>query len=442
MNNNIEIKFPSIELLRHQKDFWNKWVNNDLKRVILIWHRRAGKDVISFLALIEKALINKGLYWYIFPLYTQARKSFWEAFFDSQLKYIDLIDKRLIKSKNETEMKIELFNDSIIRFIGADKTDSLVGSNPNGVVISEYALQRESLWNQVLEPILERNKGFCIFNSTPRSENHCYDMYNYLKQKQIENDKLYYCDKKTIKDTKIITEEQLKEIRQQGRLEELIQQEYFCSFQGSLVGSYYGNIIDKIKDTNFKENITYNGEDGVHTIWDLGINDSTTIWFVILKREIIEIIDYYENNGYGLGHYSQVILSKQYKYIQHNLPHDGNHRTWTMENKATTIENQLLRLGLNKINIIEKTNNIYSDIQAVREILPICYFDISKTKEGIEALKNYRREYDENRKCFRDIPLHDWASHSADAFRILPKIYKSMISKNIKRQPIKWKGEW
>lgn len=435
----MNIDFPTINLLPHQKVFWQKWVNNNISRTILIWHRRAGKDIISFLAAVERAIIRPGLYWYIFPNYAQAKKSFWEAFFDNKLKYIDLIPKQLVKSFNNVEMKITLINNSIIRFVGGDNPDSLVGSNPNGVVISEYALQKPSLWELILEPILLRNKGWCIFNSTPRGENHCYDMYNYLKEESKKN-KNIIADLQSIETTLILSKEDIQSIRNQGRPEELIQQEYYCSFAGALTGSYYSNILTSIALTNIKKDLSYNGEDGVQTLWDLGISDETAIWWVVVHKDRIDVLDYYENSGYGLGHYAAVIQSKKYNYICHNLPHDGAHRTMTATDKAQTVAGQLITLGLNKVNIIPRTKDLIADIMAVRGLLNKCYFDKDKCKNGLDCLKNYHREYDENRKCYKDTPCHDWSSHGADAFRILPFIFNKHFINSKHTPPKKWKS--
>ena len=444
--NEIEIEFPIIDFLPHQIEPWDKCVNENINRAILIWHRRAGKDIFSFNVLGEKAIIKKGLYWYIFPTAVQARKSFWEAFIEingEQIRYPDLIPKKIVAKRNESEMKIGLKNGSIIRIIGADNPDSLRGANPNGVVISEFAQQKPTLWDSVIEPILLRNNGWCIFNSTPLGENHCFKMYQYLKNsKNKEN----YADLKTVRDTGIITEEQIQEIRQQGRLEELIQQEYYCSFDSAMAGSYYNDILLSIEDTNFKDNIAYDGQSMVQTMWDLGISDSMALWFVVCRLNEIQILDYYEANGYGLSHYVDVINSKPYKYLQHNLPHDGGHRTLSMTEKSSTVQNQLMQLGLNNVVVWDRTSDVYSDIQAVRGILPKCIFDKTKCKMGIDSLKNYRKEYDENRHCYRNTPLHDWTSHGADAFRILPKIYNNISLKNNfinKKRVVKiWNGQY
>ncbi len=445
--NEKEVIFPLIDFLPHQVEPWDKCINDDIKRAILIWHRRAGKDVFCFNVIVEKAIEKTGLYWYIFPSAVQARKSFWEAFIEvngMQIRYPDLIPTEVIAKRSESEMKIELINGSIIRILGADNPDSLRGANPNGVVISEYSQQKPSLWDSIIEPILIRNDGWCIFNSTPLGENHCYDMYNYLKNSK--NPK-HFADLKTIRDTGIITEEQIKEIREQGRLEELIQQEYYCSFSSAMAGSYYNDILLAIEETNFKENIVYDGQGLVQTMWDLGISDSMAIWFVIPRQNEVQVLDYYEANGYGLGHYVDIINSKPYHYSQHNLPHDGGHRTLSMTEKSSTVQNQLMQLGLNNVVVWDRTNDVYADIQSVRGILPKCIFDKTKCKLGLDALKNYRKDFSEAKRCYGDRPpLHDWTSHASDAFRILPKIYNKITFQNNfinKKRVVKvWSGQY
>ena len=443
IENNINIEFPIIDMRPYQEDIWDRFINNDIYLTILIWHRRGGKDIFSFNSLVEKALEKKGLYWYIFPLAVQARKSFWEAFIQvqgAQIRYIDLIPQELIKKKSDAEMKIELINGSIIRCLGADNPDNLRGANPYGVVVSEYAQHRPTLWGSILEPILKANKGWCIFNSTPLGENHCYEMYNFLKEKQKEDETHYIASLLTINDTKILNENDIDDIRRQGRPEELIQQEYYCSFAGALTGSYYASILSKIEENNFLDNINYDGESGVNTAWDLGVSDATAIWFFIIKNQKVELIDYYENTGYGLSHYVRIIEQKPYKYINHYLPHDGAHRTLTQDERCKTIQHQLTELGLQNVKVIERTKDLYGDIQAVRNLLNICYFDKTKCKDGLMSLKNYRREYDENRKCYKQTPLHDWTSHGSDAFRIIPIVYNEKIRSKtiINKQPIIW----
>ena len=268
-----------------------------------------------------------------------------------------------------------------------------------------------------------------IFNTTPRGENHAYDMYRFIS-KQPE----YFTSKLTIDDTKVVDKALIEEERKRGKPEEIIQQEYYCSFAGAIHGAYYADLLQKAKFGDYG----YDARFPVHTCWDLGVSDSTAIWFVQFIEGTIRLIDYYENSTYGLAHYASVIDGKGYRYAGHHLPHDAAQRQLTSTEKAQSIQGQLLALGLNNVDIIPRTSDVYADIQAVRGVLPICRFD-EKTKEGYEALKNYRREYDEDRKCFKQTPLHDWTSHGADAFRMIPIIERTKV-KVFDYEPKTWGG--
>lgn len=208
-----------------------------------------------------------------------------------------------------------------------------------------------------------------------------------------------------------------------------------CSWAGAIHGAYYADVLQKAEVGDFP----YDPRFPVHTCWDLGVSDSMAIWFVQFINGTIRLIDYYEASTYGLGHYADVVLSKGYRYIGHHLPHDGVQRQLTPTEKAQSIQGQLLTLGLNNVDIIPRTKDVYADIQAVRGILPICRFD-NKCKQGYQALQNYRREYDEDRKCFKNNPLHDWTSHGSDAFRIIPIIERTKVNTAKTYEPKTWGG--
>jgi hypothetical protein len=315
-------------------------------------------------------------------------------------------------------MKIVLKNGSIISFIGGDRYDTLVGAGIKGCVISEYALQRPNLYDLAIEPMLRETDGWVLFNTTPRGNNHAYDMYQYLESEMKAGRKAYVC-KYTVNDTGVLdVEELLRDERGRGKPEEIIQQEYFCSFAGAIQGAYYADMLENCKLGEYPYDARY----PVHTFWDLGISDSMAIWWGQFIDGTIRLIDYYENSTFGLGHYADVILSKKYRYAGHHLPHDGTHRQLTMDEKSLSIQNQLARLGLENIDIVPRTTDVYADIQSVRGLLPICRFN-NDTKVGYECLRNYRREYDDKLRCFKATPLHDYTSHGADAFRMIPYVY-------------------
>lgn len=430
------VNIPTIELRDYQLKVWDNLWKNNCRKSFLVWHRRAGKDLFCLQYILSRAMVEVGNYWYILPQQNQVRRAIWEGITSNGIRYIDMIPDKLILKKNEQEMKIVLKNPSnnkeqgsIISFLGGDRFDSLVGAGIKGCVISEYALQRPQLYDLAIEPMLNESKGWVIFNTTPRGENHAYDMLKY-----IESNNDYYSSILTVDDTNVMDISLINEERKRGKAEEIIQQEYYCSFAGSMVGSYYADVIKKADVGEYPYDSRYQ----VHTCWDLGVSDSMAIWFVQFVEGTIRLIDYYENSSYGLAHYVDVVNGKDYRYSCHHLPHDGNQRQLTSTERALSIKGQLLNLGLNKVDVIQRTKDVYADIQSVRGILPICKFDI-KCKAGYDALRNYRRDYDNNRNCFKNTPLHDWTSHAADSFRIIPFIERgAKIKRNY--DSVMWGG--
>lgn len=418
-------EIPILPLREYQAKVWDYLWANDCRKAYLVWHRRAGKDLFCFQYLISRAMIDIGNYWYLLPQQNQVRRAIWEGITSKGFRYLDMIPQEAIYKISNNEMKVILRNPhnpdepgSIISFLGGDRYDTLVGAGIKGCIISEHALQRPNLYDLAIEPMLNESGGWVIFNTTPRGENHAYDMFKF-----IENEPKYYASKLTIEDTNVVNVDLIDEERRRGKPEEIIQQEYYCSFAGSIYGSYYADMLEKSKYGDYP----YDPRFPVHTCWDLGVSDSMAIWFVQFIEGTIRLIDHYENHTYGLAHYADVVSNKGYRYAGHHLPHDGVQRQLTATEKAQSIQGQLIALGLNNVDVIPRTSNVYGDIQAVRSILPLCRFN-ETTKLGYQALKEYRREYDENRKCFKDSPLHDWTSHSADAFRMIPIVERTKVN--------------
>jgi len=418
----MEINLPLLELRDYQSDIWDRWFNEGIRKAILIWHRRAGKDLFSFNIMIAEAIRKVGNYWVLLPETQQARNALWQGVTKDGVKYLDFVPEALIHKVDQQQMKISLKDPrnpnkegSIISFLGGDRFDKRVGSGLSGVIISEYALQRPNLYELAIEPILKETEGWIIFNSTPRGENHCYDMYKYLKTKDEHISSLL-----TIEDTGVVNPADLAEERARGKDESIIQQEYYCSFEGANHGSYYGDMLRQYSDK--VGNYSYDSGYPVHTLWDLGISDQMAIWFIQFIQKDIYVIDYYENSNYALGHYASVCQGKGYQYAMHHLPHDGNQRQLTSGERAVTVQQQLKNLGVHPIKIHPARRDIYGAIQRVRTFLSRCYFNEETTKDGHEALKQYQREWDENRQIFKNTPLHNWCSHGADAFSLLPMI--------------------
>jgi len=383
-------------------------IDRGYKRAVCIFHRRAGKDKTLINLITKEALKRVGVYYYLFPTYKQGRKIIWQGIDKAGMKFTDHIPEEIRKRTNDQEMMIELKNGSIIQIIGTDDIDRIVGTNPVGCVFSEYSLQNPKAWD-LLRPILAENEGWAVFNYTPRGKNHGYELYEMAK-----NNPKWFAQILTVDDTKAISQEAIEEERLAGMDEDLIQQEFYCSFEAAIQGAYYAKQINKANEDGRITNVPYVENLPVYTVWDLGVGDSTAIWFVQLVNQEIRIIDYYEAQGEGLPYYAKVLDEKGYKYGGHYAPHDIQVRE--MGSGLSRLETAR-SLGIN-FQVV-KNISIDDGINAARTIFNRCWFDKEKTKQGVNCLVNYHKEYDEKRKEYKNIPYHDWSSHGADAFRYL-----------------------
>ncbi|HIC0647708.1 TPA: terminase [Enterobacter kobei] len=193
------------------------------------------------------------------------------------------------------------------------------------------------------------------------------------------------------------------------------------AFQQSVEGAYYAKQFRWLYTNKRIGQIHDNSHLPVHTFWDIGVGDSTAIWFVREVGEEFHIIDYYENSGEGLRHYMKVLKDRGYEYGEHWGPHDIENREFGADAKSRKelaqegyeIDGQVYSMTF---NVVPKTG-VDTGIESVREILPSCVFDEEKCAEGISHLEGYRKEWDDKRGCWKDKPLHDFTSHGADGFR-------------------------
>lgn len=387
-------------------------IDNWIRRIIMVRHRRAWKDKACFNIIVKKAMEDVWIYYYVFPTYSQWKKAAWDWIDKDGWKTINHIPKEIIKRKNDTEMKVELINWSIIQIIWSDNVDSIVWTNPIGIVFSEYSLQSPAVWD-FLRPILAENWGWAIFNFTPRWDNHAKELLDMAKE-----NKDWMVSIQTVDDTKAISKEVLEserqEIIQKNGSDAIFQQEYYCSFDAGINGSYYAEILTQLDRAWRITTLPYDPALDVFTVWDLGINDSTAITFWQRFWKEIRVIDYYENNWEWLAHYVSILKEKPYRYWTMWLPHDAQARslqTWK------TVEEKMYEYWFTDIQIVPKLS-VLDWINAVRAILQFCWFDKEKTERLRKCLKNYHKELDEKRQTFK-WPEHDWSSHGADSFRYL-----------------------
>lgn len=400
---------------------------SQIRYFLQIWHRRSGKDKVNIADVVPRRLIKDScLVKYIYPTLVMGRDNLWNAIGKDGFRYREHIPEFIrAGNPNETRMEIPIIGNSLFQVGGSDRPDSLRGGNAKLNVFSEWAEQDPYAWD-VVKPILDENGGIAVFNTTPKGDNHARAMYEYAK-----NNPLWYVEFLTAEDTGIWTDRELENILKetikyfeaQGRSESeaiaYFEQEYMCSFTSPVIGSYYGDNIRKAEKEGRITNVPRHDGLPVDTAWDLGIDDSMTIWFFQTVGQEIHFIDYYENSGEGLPHYAQVMQEKQYLYGKHYAPHDISVRE--LGTGKSRLE-MAAKLGI-KFTVVPMLS-IEDGINAARSIFSQCWFDKDKCSRGINALKNYRKEWDEKNKVFRNNPKHDWSSHGADGFRTFGVGYK------------------
>jgi hypothetical protein len=339
---------------------------------------------------------------YIAPTYRQGKA----VAYDYLKEYTDPLMK-LGGKRHETELKVDLWNGSRIQIFGSDNPDALRGLGFDGVVMDEFALMAPRTWTEVVRPAVSDKLGYVIFIGTPMGHNQFWDVYDLAKR--IGGD--WYAQLYRASETEIIPAEELRSARETMPHDQF-EQEYECSFQAAVSGAFYGKQIQKAERDNRICSVDIANNIPVETWWDLGIGDSTSIWFAQRIGNEIHLIDYYETSGEALSHYANVLEEKGYTYGRHVAPHDITTRELGTGKSRLEVAHDL---GLD----FEVCPRLEVDhgIEAVRNTLDRCWFDKNRCKYGIDCLRQYRKQFDDKMQTFKNKPLHDWCSHAADAFR-------------------------
>lgn len=415
---NTDITIPyGYEPRHYQVNILNA-LDDGVRNACWIVHRRGGKDTTMWNYVIKRAYLEPGIYYYFLPTFAQAKRVIWDGMINEGKRMLDYIPKAIIDGNpNNTEMKVWIkgaHGQSLIQLVGAENYDGVMGTNPKGVVFSEWSLMDPMVYDFV-KPILAANNGWCVFVYTPRGKmNHGWDLAEIARK----NPKDWFFEILTVRDTGVLTEEQIESERRKGMPEDMIQQEFYCSFSRGQEGSYYGKQMEQLRLKGHIGHVDFDPAVPVRTYWDLGIGDSTAIWFAQFIGKEIHLINYYENSGEGLAHYHRIL--DEYRrdvhcvYDLHVAPHDIKARE--LSTGKTRLETAR-RLGLN-FRVAPKLS-IESGIEAVRMMLNRCWFDEKRCDLGIKCLSNYRKMYNEKFRVYGDSPLHDGTSHCCDAFRVL-----------------------
>ena len=383
---------------------YQKQVHDSLKRFnVLVCHRRFGKSVLSINELIKTAAAKpRSLCAFIAPTYRQGKAIAWEY-----LKYYTKPLMYLGGSRNETELRIDLFNESRIQIFGADNPDSIRGMGFDAVVLDEYAIMSPRVWTEIVRPAVSDKLGWVLFIATPMGHNQFWEIYDFAQR----GHKDWYAKLYRASDTQVIPDDE-QEQAQAIMTPEQYEQEFECSFTAAVSGSYYGRLITKADNENRIGVVPVDSHVGVETWWDLGIGDSTAIWFIQRVGNEIHAVDYYETSGESLAHYADVLEERGYAYSRHVAPHDIQARELGTGKSRLEVANEL---GID-FEVAPKLE-VDHGIESVRNYLPHCYFDREKCKVGLDALRQYRKQWDDKNQVFKNKPLHDWCSHAADAFR-------------------------
>src|SRR5690242_11958118 len=274
-----------------------RYIQNGGKRAVIVWPRRHGKDLVWLHIHAMMSQKRVGAYWHLFPTYAQARKAVWDAFRADGKPVISnaFPPEILAREPNDSALMLHLKNGSTFQLIGADRTDTIVGTGPVGLSFSEWALTRPGAWD-LLRPVVVENDGWVGFLYTPRGRNHGYRLAELAK-----GNPSWFYQHLTIETAGVLdVEKTVADARAEGMPEEIIRQEYFCDWNAALIGSVYGDLFEALDRDGRLEAFSHSDDD-VYTSWDLGLADATAIWFWRVREDGLEFIDHLEDSGKPLS---------------------------------------------------------------------------------------------------------------------------------------------
>jgi phage terminase large subunit len=378
---------------------------------VVLCHRRFGKSVMAINLLIDQAVKSERplpRFAYIAPNYAQAKRIAWEYFKEFTKNIPGVV-------YNESELRVDFsHNNARIMLLSAENPMALKGIYLDLAVLDEYGDMNPVIWREVVRPTLTDRKGRALFIGTVKGRNHFWELYEYAMGKSESGvDPEWFGAMFKASETRIIPLAELESSRKTMTEEEYLQ-EYECDPLAGNVGAYFAREMGKVELGGGIKEIAYDPTLMVDTGWDLGINDVTSIWFFQSVRGHHRFIDYYEVAGLSIPEIVHDLKEKKYRYGRLLLPHDSNARDI---NTGKTTTQLLYTEGFRQITVIPKVKVKRMSINAAKMLLPTCSFDRKKCDQGIKALQNYKRKWDEKTQSFADTPLHDWSSNAADAFQ-------------------------
>jgi phage terminase large subunit len=422
------------EFLQTFAPLLHDWRTAPVKRGILVWHRRAGKDLTALNFCEESMKRRSGVYYHFLPTYTQAKKIVWDGKDKEGRPFLANFDPQLMAGDpHQTELKITYRptplapSGSIYQLIGGDQIDTIVGTNPVGVIFSEFPLTNPKAWDLV-RPILRENGGWALFIFTPRGKNHAFDLWDGVK-----DDPEWFRSLKTIRDTRrdaagedggpIMTDADVAAEIRAGMSRELANQEFYCSFEGAIEGAYYADQMTAAEEEGRIDVAKWIPSLPVDTSWDIGLDDETAIWFTqTVSQTDHRAIEYIEGSNVSLELWIKELLKRPYNYGDHYWPHDGAVRNWETGNTRWQFA---ATKGL--YVAVQPKLAVEDGIEAARRLIPITRFDKNNCALGIDALRSYHRDKDDKLGTFKKQPAHDWSSHGADGWRTRSVAWRSSL---------------
>lgn len=443
----INIRIPALgwKPRNYQLPAWNAW-EQGCKRQLLIWHRRAGKDELDLQKHAVSAVMRPGTYWHMLPEAAQARKAIWTAVnpHTGRRRIEEAFPRDLIANINENEMFIRFATGSTFQVVGSDNYNSLVGSPPVGVTFSEWALANPSSW-AYLSPILEENGGWASFITTPRGNNHAKGMLDAARKDQWDpkaNPEGWFTQVLTAAQTQAISAQGIERQRSiyaaifgKAIADLLIEQEFYCSFAGAMVGAYWGAEVAAAEVEGRIGVVEIDPTQPVHTAWDLGKAVNNPIWCFQVIRGVPRIVDFYKPDSDDLEDWCNWLNAKGYHGNDY-VPHDILHQNWGEKRSRT----EMMKGFGRKPKMVTKTS-VAEGINAGRATIKLAEFHNGddergeRVQLGIDGLKNYRREWDDERKTFLENPVKDWAEHIGSGFRYLGLAWRDVAPVLPPKQP-------
>mgnify|MGYP001581464136 CR=1 FL=1 len=387
----------------------------------LVAHRRAGKTVAAVNELIKGAMTctqPRPQVAYIAPFRDQAKRVAWD--------YLKHYSRPLWDGgPNESDLSVRLLGERKASLFGADNADAIRGIYLDGVLLDEFGDFKPGVWGNVIRPALADRKGWAAFGGTPKGRNEFWQVREQARRNPAE----WFLLELRASESGILDPNEIEEARRQLTPDQFAQ-EFECDFSAALAGAYFGREMVEAEREHRICAVAHDPALPVFTAWDIGYRDDTAIWWFQVARDEIHVIDFHASNGQTLAFYAEEIAKRPYRYARHWLPHDA--RAKTLASGGKSIIEQLLVLLAEpkekdtKVAIVPNLD-VQDGIQAGRRAIKAAWFDEAKCYDGLEALRQYQREYDEEKKAFRERPRHDWTSHPADAWRMLAVAWERQV---------------